>query len=129
MGRPTRYRREHCELVERRMTEGASAVAVCRELGISKSTFFHNWLKKHPEFAEAYDRGKTFCEAHWETVFIGHMNEGTGNSALIKLFMANRFGWSDKTAVDNTSSDGSLSLHVPSVIQIVGVDANGEEVE
>ena len=38
------------------------------------------------------------------------------NAPLVKLYFANRFGWSDKSEVDNKSSDGSMS---PTRIELV----------
>jgi len=46
------------------------------------------------------------------------------NAPLVKLYFANRFGWHDKSEVDNKSSDGSMSA--PTKIQIVGPDDDGE---
>jgi hypothetical protein len=89
--------------------EGASITEFCGSVGITRQTF-HNWVKRKPEFADAYQLHKVIHQAYWERKLRTElMTDKTVNSMLVKLYFANCFGWHDKAEVDNKSSDGSFA--------------------
>ena len=64
--------------------------------GITRKTFA-NWLQLYPEFLNAYEEALTAGEAYWEeSLRTDLMFNKDVNTALAKLYFANRFGWSDK---------------------------------
>lgn len=110
MGAPTKYKPEYCKLVMDMAKDGASFTEFRAKIGGVTRQTLHNWKAAHPDFLDAYTRAETFGEAHWETEMRTNlMYSKEINAPLVKLYFANRFGWSDKKEVDNKSSDGSMS--------------------
>ena len=64
-GRPTIYKPEYSETLPDMMAKGESVCSVCKKWGISRRVFY-KWLDEIPEFAEAYELAKTYCQAWWE---------------------------------------------------------------
>ena len=95
MARPTEYTDEMPEKLVTEMYNGLSVERFCRKIRICKDTFYV-WVKKHAEFADAFRLGRNDCEAYWEEWLIERLESKDVNSNLVKLIMANRFGWSDK---------------------------------
>lgn len=93
-GRPTKYTDEMPELLREAMYNGLSVIRFCRQVRISKDTFY-NWIKEYPEFSDAFALGKTDCEGWWEEYATENMENKSLNTNLLKYYMANRFGWSD----------------------------------
>lgn len=101
-GQPTRYRDHYPELLIQKMgREGLSVVRFCAlpELEIHKDTFFE-WCKVHPLFSDSYAIAKAMCEAYWEKEVLNLWQAEKVNTALVRLYMANRFKWTER--VDNT---------------------------
>lgn len=121
-GRPTKYKPEHCEGVIAFMAEGGCATEYAAELGVSKSTLY-KWAETHQEFSDALSRAQEVGEAYWlRRLRTDLMGTKDCNAPLVKLYLANRFGMTDKTEskVDHTSSDRSMSP--PDRIEIVAPD-------
>jgi len=115
-GRPTDYLPEYCDLLVQRAAEGASLTEFCAEVGICRQTL-HNWKDRHSEFLDAYTRAGIVGQAYWEKwLRTEGMMDSKANAPLVKLYFANRFGWSDKQDLQHTSPDGSMS---PTRIEIV----------
>lgn len=106
--RPTKYNPEICETVLGLMREGASIEEVCYELGIAKQTFY-NWLELYPELMDAKKRGLDFAQGWWMKQGRKNLENKDFSATLFYMNMKNRFGWKDKSEVDNTSSDGSMT--------------------
>lgn len=100
-GRPPDYHDGMPDLLIGAMYEGKSVVRFCRDVRISRTTFY-DWISRHEDFKNAYEIGKTDCEAYWEEFLVNNLMNKEVNSGLIKLFMANRFGWSDKQEAQMT---------------------------
>lgn len=96
----TYYKPEFKEKIIDAMTAGKSAIRFAKEIGVSRETI-RKWTKKYPDFAEAYEEAKTNCEAYWEEWLINHLADKDLNASLVKLFMAQRFGWTEKSEVKN----------------------------
>ena len=111
-GAPTKYKPEYCDLIVSMAKEGASFTEFRAAIGGVTRQTLHNWKEAHEDFLDAYTRAEVEGEAYWE----GQMRKDLMynkevNSPLVKLYFANRFGWSDKTETknDHTSSDGSMT--------------------
>jgi len=109
MANHTKYHAGMPDFLLEHSAEGASITEFCGKVGIIRQTF-HNWRKQHPEFDEAYHQHKVVHQAFWERKLRTElMMDRNANSPLVKLYFANCFGWSDKSEVDNKSSDKSMS--------------------
>ena len=80
-----------------------SRVGLCCYLGISKHTSYE-WEKLYPEFSATLSNVETLQEH----TAVNKGITGEFNSTITKLVLANH-GYSDKQAVDHTSTDGSMT--------------------
>lgn len=62
-GRPTRYKKENSEIVEKLCKLGATDLELADFFKIRESTL-NNWKKAHPEFMESIKRGKVLADAN-----------------------------------------------------------------
>ena len=106
-GRPSKYRPEHCQLIQTMLSEGACLVEFCAEVGITHQTL-HNWRDSNPVFFEALTRAELLGEAYWrKRLRTELMLDNKANAALVKLYFANRFGWSDKNQQEISGPNGA----------------------
>lgn len=95
VGRPTKYKKEYCEVAINVMKRGFSKEAVAGHLHISKDTLYR-WVNKHKEFSDAIKRGVEYSRIFWEELGIEMVTAGQGNSTAWIFNMKNRFSWKDK---------------------------------
>lgn len=104
-GRPSKYKPEMCDRVIELMTEGASQVEVCADIGISRETY-NQWCKPGSntyikEFADANDKGVALSQAWWEKLGrLGAAGMSEINPVVWIFNMKNRFKWHDKQALE-----------------------------
>ena len=129
-GRPSTYNPEICETLPQMFAEGQSVAEVCRDLSISRRTFYE-WVSKHEEFSHAFENGLTLSQAWWEKqgrdglfsiVEEEYNDEGKCikrtrkaiNAALWSMNMINRFkdDWKNRAALD---VDASFAVSVSKV--------------
>lgn len=80
------------------MYEGAHVSEICRELLITRSTFY-NYLKNEVEFKAAYELGKVLAEGwHHHSARTNLANENY-NPVLWQMIMRNRFGFAEHRLV------------------------------
>ena len=108
VGRPTKYTKEMPQKIYDYLAQGHSLTQFAVSIGVHKDTVYE-WVKEHPEFSDAFARAKQASQAHWERELVSMMYDRNVNAPLVKMYFANRFGWSDKKEVDNTSSDNSMA--------------------
>lgn len=113
LGRPTKYKEEYCQVAIDYLARGKSVTQLSAEIDVSKSTIY-KWAEEHKAFSDALSRGQELSAAYWEGELANMMYSKDVNAPLVKLYFANRFGWTDKQEVknDHTSSDGSMSPSV-----------------
>ena len=103
-GRPTKYKKEYCQVVIDKMAEGYSKEACAGFLNISKVTLYE-WAEKYPDFMNAISIGETKSQMFWEGSLVKHhihtKNGKQINGQVFNLNMKNRFGWTDKKEVTN----------------------------
>ena len=121
MARPTKYSDELLEKANGYLLQYTRLIPsnqdLCLHLNISESTLY-DWAQKHEEFSDILARVKL-------TQFAVAMDGGLGgdmNANLVKLLMG-KHGLSEKSQVDQTSSDGSMTA--PTVIQLVAKEFGG----
>lgn len=119
MARPTKYDPTiMLPIIIDLMSEGASKVEVCAELGICNDTLIE-WCKDQskPEFSEAVKHGERLSEAWWQKKGRKNLENKDFSSTLWYMNMRNRFGWADKTEqkTENTTEiKGDLTIR-PSI--------------
>lgn len=123
-GRPTKYTHDMPDRLVEFMDRGKSITQFAAHVGVNRSTVYE-WADNHREFSDALMRGKELGEAYWEGELQDMMYSKEANAPLVKLYFANRFGWTDKSEVDNKSTDGTMSPQ-PAVIEIVGKSPGDE---
>lgn len=96
-GRPTKYKPAYCEAVVEHLTDGASLTSFAAEIDVARTTL-NDWMKEHPEFAEACARAKAKCAAWWEKANRKLATTGEGCQGAIALGLKNMAGddWKDK---------------------------------
>lgn len=105
-GRPTKYREEYPEqALEWIGRQGKSVTWFAKHLEVDRSTIYE-WAEKQPEFSVALKRAQVWSEATWEDRIEEMMTSRDVNAPLVKLYLANRFGWSDKQTTEHTGQGG-----------------------
>ena len=115
MARPTKYTPELLERANTYLLEYTRLIPshqdMCLYLDIAETTLYR-WAEENKEFKDILAKVKL-------TQFTVAMDGGLGgdmNANLVKLLMG-KHGLSEKSQVDQTSSDGSMAA--PTVIQLV----------
>ncbi|MBX2848920.1 MAG: DNA-packaging protein [Acidiferrobacterales bacterium] len=80
-----------------------SRAGLCCFLGISRSTS-HEWEKTYPDFSDTLSN----IEVMQEHLALNGGLSNALNSTIVKLVLANH-GYSEKSAIDHQSSDGSMT--------------------
>jgi len=93
-----------------------SRVGLCCYLGVSKRVSYE-WETLYPDFMHTLEN----IEAMQERTAVNRGLDGTFNSAITKLILHNH-GYSEKQAIDHTSSDQSMKPVDKVEISIVGQD-------
>lgn len=110
VGRPTKYRKEYCDLLIEHMSKGLSIESFAGVVKATKKTIYE-WMKQHPEFLYAAEQGSALSQLKWEQIGIdgvfstsisertqeGFRSESKAiNASVWKFNMQNRFGWREK---------------------------------
>lgn len=85
-----------------------SRAGLAVHLGVGRNTLA-NWAERHPAFLTTL----TLLDVMQEKMALSGGLSSQYNSTIVKLLLANH-GYSDKQAVDHSSSDGSMT---PKVIE------------
>ena len=115
MARPSKYKKEYCQMIIDYMSEGFSLAAFAGKIEVNQDTM-HEWAKKHPEFSEAkrIAIGKSLqwwekqgVDGLWDITIL-YDKEGKKVKATKKLNatvwifnMKNRHGWRDQVTVEH----------------------------
>lgn len=129
LGRPTLYNEDmqkradnYVHVYDDKVEEGGcgeaipTAAGLACYLGVSKVTCYE-WAKHYPDFSNTLAEINTCQEQRAVNCGI----TGVFNSTITKLLLANH-GYSDKQAVDHTSSDGSMTPKGKSLDDFYGDD-------
>ncbi|CAN8138859.1 hypothetical protein THIOSC15_1190003 [uncultured Thiomicrorhabdus sp.] len=108
-GRPTSYKPEYCKLLEDMLSDGKSVIQFAAKLKVARSTVY-KWVEDNKEFSDTFHKAKEYSEAYWENELQSMMYSRDVNAPLVKLYFANRFGWSDKKEEAQTVTVKSLQV-------------------
>jgi len=106
-GRPTKYNSSVLDTANSYLEVYTRVIPSVEDLSIHLNvamSTIHLWARTHPEFSGTLERIKK--EQMLKVMDGGLM--GDYNAAISKLVLHNH-GYSDKTEVDSTSSDGTMS--------------------
>lgn len=90
MGRPTLFKPEYNELVERWGKEGKSRAEMCSLLNIGRTTL-NDWERQHSAFRESLSRAREHSQAWWERKAQQSLNKKAFQAQLWRYSMAGRF--------------------------------------
>lgn len=109
-GRPTKYRKEYCQIAIDYLSEGYSVTALAGHLKVARSTVF-KWAEDNAEFSDALKTGQALAAEWWERVLrqVALTGEGNASAAIFGVKNRSREEWRDKQELDHTSSDNSMS--------------------
>ena len=109
-GRPTKYNDAMQSKADRYLDDYQefgdaipSAVGLAIFIGVNKSTLYE-WAKVHPSLSDTLGK----VNSAQERSAVNNGITGLFNATITKLVLANH-GYSDKQAIDHTSSDASMS--------------------
>lgn len=107
-GRPTKYKKAHCQALIDHMAKGYSATAFAASIDTCRDTITA-WAKTHPEFSLALKTGKAKCAAWWEETAHLNAREGKGSSIMTVFGLKNMApdDWQEKQITELTGKDGA----------------------
>jgi hypothetical protein len=96
-GRPTKYKKEYCQLVEAWMGKGMSLKSFGAEVGCSEDTV-REWQDKHTDFSASIKKGQALLIKYYENFGRAIMNGSVkGANVTAWIFLTkNLIKWSDK---------------------------------
>jgi hypothetical protein len=123
MGRPSKYKSEYCDLLIEHMKKGfgintfGALVDTCRDT-------VYEWVNVHPEFSDAYKRGREHYELFWERIgTMGTVGQIKGfNPGSWVFIMKNRFKWTDRTETTQTHEIKLVPMTMKEVKEVVAAD-------
>ncbi len=112
MAQKPKYDPEFVKTLPQMFANGESVAEVAAVLGVSRQAFY-DWVDKYPDFAEAYEDGKSLSEAWWTKLGRVGAAGKVGIQPTVWIFnMKNRFDWRDKVDQQISNPDGSLSSEI-----------------
>lgn len=107
-GQPSKYDPKYCDALTEHMAKGLSFETFAAVVGVHRDTLYE-WVKAHPEFAEAKEEAFSKCQLFWEQQGVnglysvteynekGKPESSKSINATVWIFnMKNRFKWRDK---------------------------------
>lgn len=88
---------------------GAADVEIAKLLDITINDFYR-LEQEQPAFARFVDKGRTMSQAWWYEKARKGLFTKEFNTALWNFNMKNRFGWADKTDVQDTTNKDPVNL-------------------
>jgi hypothetical protein len=88
---------------------GAADVEIAKLLDITINDFYR-LEQEQPAFAKFLDKGRTMSQAWWYEKARKGLFTKEFNTALWNFNMKNRFGWADKTDIQDTTNKDPVNL-------------------
>lgn len=100
VGRPTKFKKEFCQLLIDHMAKGLSFESFGGHPQVRVATSnTYEWRDKHPEFQEAFKKGSAASCYYLESLALNaslRPKELPVNTGLFVFLLKNRLGWKDK---------------------------------
>lgn len=102
-----------CDTVISLMSEGASKIEVCAEIGITSETLY-DWCNPKSErfnqqFSDSIKKGVQLSSAWWERKGRTNLENRDFSYTGWYMNMKNRFGWADKQEVDHKTNGKEIT--------------------
>lgn len=115
VGRPTKYKSTYPAMLIEHMQQGFSFESFgASPVGVAKDTLYE-WVKRHPEFADAKKKAEIESLHFWEQIGIdGAKGVYKNFNAASWIFnMKNRFKWTDRTeqSIDESANKITISYN------------------
>lgn len=111
-GRPNKYDEKYCEMLIEHMAEGLSYESFGGVIRVCRATLY-NWEKEHSEFLDAKKVGQEMSFLFWDKLMRAQsLGEIKGNASSAIFTMKNRFGWTDKQEITETSNESKLIIEL-----------------
>jgi DNA-binding XRE family transcriptional regulator len=114
VGRPTKYRKEYCQIAINLGKEGKGRAHLASTIGVSVSSI-REWEIEHEEFSTAMEQNYDLCEVFW----LNHaINRAPESDKMIMFMLQHKFkyGSVDKEATITNDIDINFNDIKPSVI-------------
>ena len=136
LGRPTKYRKEYCEMLLEHQAKGLSFASFAGLVKVTHETL-NEWAKKYPDLSAAKKKGNSECLLFWERMGIqGAAGKLKGFNTAAWIFqMKNRFQWRDRTPEEVKEDRRPIVIVRPSTgeREVLGdnrtIDAEAHDVE
>lgn len=124
-GRPSSYKEAYCNEIIECLAEGHSITGFAGSIGVDRTTVF-DWLKRHEEFAAAYEIAKSKAVYYWEKEGKRFARDGKGNAAYMIFALCNRApeDWRQKVEHEHSGKDGGAIAHV---VEVTFVEPKGTD--
>jgi hypothetical protein len=113
MGRPSKYKKEYCEMLIEHMSTGLSFESFAGIVRVNRDTV-HEWAKVHQDFSEAKKIGMSLALLKWEKIGMEGMYMGSKDNPFnptVWIFsMKNKFNWSDRKEVEINQSTVQINI-------------------
>lgn len=94
-----KYKPEYCESLIYHMGRGFDFETFTVEVNVAVCTLYE-WIKKHPEFAIAYEVARAAHKMFYQRLLIRNAKFNKGNSSSAIFLAKNKLGYTDKTEID-----------------------------
>lgn len=109
-GKPHKYKKEYCKMLEDHMAQGLSYESFAGLIGVTRDCLY-KWEKRHPTFLYSKKIGQPKQLLMLEKIGMAGMTgklPGFNTSSWI-FTMKNKAGWADKL---ETESNGNISITI-----------------
>jgi len=89
------------ELYENGASDVEIKAIICKERGAFSNDLWNRWIKEEAQFSETIKIGKLLSEAWWSKKGRTSLENKDFSYTGWYMNMKNRFGWADKTEVEN----------------------------
>jgi len=107
VGRPTKYRKEYCQIAINLGKEGKGRAHLASTLGVSVSSL-REWEQEYEEFSTAMDLNYTHSEAWW----LNHaLNRAPESDKMIMFMLQHKYKYTATTDVNITNKPTEVDVN------------------
>lgn len=108
VGRPTKYRKEYCQIAINLGKEGKGRAHLATTIGVAVSSL-REWEQEHEEFSSAMEQNYDLCEAWW----LNHaLNRAPESDKMIMFMLQHKFKYNASTNLNiNTNKNTEIDVN------------------